>query len=167
MRKHERVWELWESTEKRPPIQSNKSIQDKTWELSLQNIVTKLKLRNSSQIWRKVTKFNSDLSKHAFHHSGDFWLQFRNDRWVSNDRSGPDEAAEAQATQVGPVVEAVDQVEVVGLLADLAIRSDVIASFATVSFSSWCWPAAVVIDRRTNIVSISISISPLIGAQTT
>src|SRR5574343_472752 len=121
------------STEKGLQIQSNKPIQDNSTEISLQNIVTKLKLRNCSQKWSKVTKSNADLFKCHLCHSGDLWMKFRNHRRVPNDRSGRDEAIDVLLAQVGPVAEVLGLAEAGVLLANLAIRRDVIASFATSS----------------------------------
>src|SRR5574343_1271412 len=123
------------STEKGLQIQSNKPIQDNSTEISLQNIVTKLKLRNCSQKWSKVTKSNADLFKCHLCHSGDLWMKFRNHRRVSNDRSGPDEGDHAEAIEVGPVPEALDHAKAGVLRRDLATWSDVVDSLSL--FCTW------------------------------
>src|SRR5574343_575631 len=55
--------------------------------------------------------------KCALCHSGDIWMEFRNHRRVSHDRSGLDEGDHAEAIEVGPVPEALGPVEAGVLLA--------------------------------------------------
>ena len=100
-------------------------------------------------------------------------LQFRRHRWVANDRSGLDLCNEVLFVQVGPVAEAGDHVQAGVLRLNLAIWSDVTSVIMIVSLTAGLaslvrvcacigetgfegLPAAVVIGRRTNIVSLRL-----------